>query len=438
MSLRAIFVAVFLSTTILLSSGRVLGEAVEMLRLSIGDAHVLEADFDLSDIIIGSDNVASVVLLSARSLAITPLAPGTSRLLLLDREGQRRRTVSVVVTENFVQLQAILEQVLGKDIITVQNVNGRPLLTGIVRDDLEATRVLDIAQSYSAEPVINAMTVADPRQVMLKVNIVELSRSAGRELGVTVQDNRLESGRPLPGALDRAFAVISGSLQINNQTVDLVLRALETKGLARRLANPTLVSVNGSTARFVVGGEVPVVTSDAEGRQNTVYRDYGVQLSFTPTVLPGRRVRLDIVPEVSDVDTTRGSATSPAFITRRVETTVELESGASFAIAGLLQSDSMRATRQFPWLADVPILGALFRSADYQNNQTELVVIVTPHLINDSSEKNIIADPTRRSRVATDAETFLLGAMESTDEMKRRFISGFGVTGPYGHILPEN
>lgn len=438
MSIRSFFTLISLVGVFVLVSERSEGQTVELLRLSMGDAHVLETEFDLSDIVLGSDNVASVALLSGRSLAVTPVAPGTTRLLLLDSDGQQRRAVSVVVTEDFIQLQTILDQVLGRGIITVRNVNGRPLLAGTIRDELEATRVLDIAQSYATAPVINAMIVADPRQVMLKVNIVELSRSGGRELGIQISDSGFNSGQPAPGVAERAFAVISGSLKINNQTVDMVLRALETKGLARRLANPTLVSVNGSTARFVVGGEVPVVTSDSEGRQTTVYRDYGVQLSFTPTVLPGQRVRLDIVPEVSDVDGTRGSATSPAFITRRVETTVELEDGASFAIAGLLQSDSMRSTRQLPWLADVPILGALFRSADYQNNRTELVVIVTPHLVNESSDANIIADPTQRSRIPSDAEVFLLGAIESNDEMKRRFKSGFGVTGSFGHILPGN
>jgi pilus assembly protein CpaC len=178
------------------------------------------------------------------------------------------------------------------------------------------------------------------------------------------------------------------------------------------------------------------VTTDKDGGNTTLYREYGVKLAFTPHVLANQTIRMQISPEVSEVDWSRRVNDNPAFVSRKVDTTIELKSGSSFAIAGLLQRDSVRSVRQYPWMGDIPILGALFRSSAYQNNQTELVVVVTPYLVNDASPQNIDGDPTTKSGAPSDLDTFVLGAVDSDKEMVRRFKSGFGVTGPYGHILP--
>lgn len=416
---------------------QIIASPVEVVRLTMGDARTIDLDFDLADVIMGSDTVANVAVLSSRSLVVTPLAAGTTRVLLRDPTGADRRTLSIIVTESFAQLQAILDEMNPGAAIQVRNVNGRALVSGLVADEAEADRVRDIAQSYSQGEVIDGLTIADPRQVMLKVNILELSRNAGKELGINLFRDPLGMG----GTNGVPFGVIERNLDFsingNPASVDLLMQALETNGLARRLANPTLVSVNGETAAFVVGGEVPISSVDADGKTATTYRDYGVKLAFTPKVLPGRTIRLNIRPEVSEVDWTRRVNDNPAFVSRKVETTVELTSGSSFAIAGLLQHDSVRSARQFPWLGNVPVLGSLFRSSAYQNNQTELVVIVTPYLVNESSAEAAQGDPTLQATLPSDAEAFLLGATESDDEMIRRFKSGFGISGPYGHLLPD-
>lgn len=410
--------------------------AVEVLRLSMGDAQVIDVDFDLADVIVGSEAVANVALLSSRSLVVTPVAAGTTRVLLRDAAGATKRTLSVIVSESYSQLQAIIGELMPGGAVEVRNVNGRAMVTGVVQDQAEADRILDIARSYSQGDVINALKISDPRQIMLKVNILELSRSGSKELGINIFSNP----QGMDGSNGTPFGVIERNINLsingNSANVDLLLQALETKGLARRLANPTLVSVSGSTASFVVGGEVPIVTTDADGNPVTDYREYGVKLAFTPQVLPNRTIRLTILPEVSEVDWTRRVNDNPAFVSRKVETTIELNSGSSFAIAGLLQRDSVRSARQFPWLGEVPILGALFRSSAYQNNQTELVVVVTPILVNGSSPENMRGDPTLQAGVPNDAEAFILGTIETDGEMTRRFQSGFGVTGPYGHMLP--
>lgn len=419
-----------------LHSRDVVAQAIEVMRLNVGEAQVLETDFDISDIIVGSETVATATLLSDRSMVVTPIGAGSTRILLRDREGRQRRSFSIVVSEDYDQLQSIINEVVPGGRIRVRNVNGRALVGGLVHDDAEAARILDIAQSYSTGDVINALQIADPRQIMLKVNILELSRSGGKELGI----NTFRNPQGMEGANATPFGVISQQLNLGSESdplrIDFLLQALESKGMARRLANPTLVAVSGSIASFVVGGEVPIVTT-TDGETNTTYREYGVKLAFTPQILPNRSIRLTILPEVSEVDWSRRVNDNPAFVSRKVETTIELSSGTSFAIAGLLQSDSVRSARQFPWMGDVPILGALFRSAAYQSNRTELVVIVTPYLVNQNSPQNIIGDPTLRVQDPSDAETFLLGDVESSDEMKRRFKSGFGVTGSFGHILPR-
>lgn len=411
--------------------------AVEVLRLSMGDVQVIDVDFDLADVIVASEAVANVALLSSRSLAVTPLAAGTTRVLLRDAAGVTRRTLSVIVSESYAQLQTIIDEVLPGSGVQVRNVNGRAMISGVVQDQADAARVLDIAKSYSQGDVIDALTVADPRQIMLKVNILELSRSGGKELGINVfrDPGGMDGVNGTPfGVIDRNIDIVAdGQLY----SIDVLLQALETKGMARRLANPTLVAVSGSTASFVVGGEVPILSTDADGATNTDYREYGVKLSFTPQVLPNRTIRLSIQPEVSEVDWTRRVNDNPAFVSRKVETTIELTSGSSFAIAGLLQRDSVRSARQFPWLGDVPILGALFRSSAYQNNQTELVVVVTPTLVGEGSPQNMRGDPTLQADAPSDAEAFILGSVEKSDEMVRRFQSGFGITGAYGHILPN-
>jgi len=419
-----------------LSGGMAQSSPIEVIRLAMGDSQIVELDFDLADVIVGSEAVASVAVLSSRSLVVTPVSAGTTRVLLRDSAGVERRSLSIIVTESFAQLQAILDDLLPAASIKVRNVNGRAMIQGVVADEAEAERVRDIAQSYSQGDIIDALKIADPRQVMLKVNILELSRSGGKELGINV----FRDPKGMSGSTGIPFGVIERNLKLsvngNEASIDLLMQALETKGLARRLANPTLVSVNGETAAFVVGGEVPISSVDAEGATSTTYREYGVKLAFTPQVLPGRMIRLNIRPEVSEVDWSRRVNDNPAFVSRKVDTTVELTSGTSFAIAGLLQRDSVRSARQFPWLGNVPILGSLFRSSAYQNNQTELVVIVTPYLVNEHSPEAKQGDPTLQGALPSDAEAFLLGAMESDDEMIRRFKSGFGVSGPYGHILP--
>ncbi|MCM2563363.1 type II and III secretion system protein family protein [Lutimaribacter sp. EGI FJ00015] len=410
------------------------------LNLSLGDTQVIDVDFDIGDVIVGAEAIANAVPLSNRSITLQTRAAGSTQIILREKDGTRATMLSVLVTENFGQLEAVFDELFSGNAVSVRNVNGRVLVSGTVPDEAQRTRMIEIASAYSSGEVVDALKVSQPRQIMLKVNILELSRSGGKDLNINLFRDPPSADSP-NGA---PFGIIQGNTTISGQSIDYLIQALESKGLARRLANPTLVSVNGATASFVVGGEVPITvfSTDAEtgastGVATAEFREFGVKLDFTPQILEDNRLRLEISPEVSEVDWNRRVDSNPAFLTRKVTTTVELQSGNSFAIAGLLQSDSVRSVRQFPGLGNIPILGALFRSASYQNNQTELVVVVTPYLVNKHSPQAIKGDPTAQSGQTNEADLFLLGTVEASDDMIQRFRMGFGVDGPFGHILPQ-
>jgi pilus assembly protein CpaC len=213
-----------------------------------------------------------------------------------------------------------------------------------------------------------------------------------------------------------------------------MINALEAKRLVRTLAEPNLTTLSGINASFLAGGQIPIRTVDGDGNITIEYRDFGVRLKFTPVVLEGDRIQIHLTPEVSDIGgfTTAGD---PVFNTRNLDATVELRDGQSFSVAGLLQSNTNMKQDQLPWLGDVPILGSLFKSSSFQKHDTELVVIVTPRLVQPSTPGQQVATPFDQTMPANDVEFFALGQMEVTPKMIDAFQSGAGVAGPYGFII---
>jgi pilus assembly protein CpaC len=286
---------------------------------------------------------------------------------------------------------------------------------------------------------------------MLEVRFVEASRSAGRDLGINwqaVQQNFQAGGSGVGVAVGGAsllsggapFGTVVGRLLGNGVQADALLQALEQRGVVRRLAEPNLTALSGDTASFLAGGEFPIPVASNLGVVTVEFKKYGVGLAFTPTVLGDGVINLKIEPEVSQIDPTTtitvGSITIPALIVRRANTTVELRDGQSFAIAGLLQSINTADQKQLPWLADVPVLGALARSASYQKKETDLVIIVTPRLVRPARPGDVLRTPLDTSKPANDAEFFLLGQAEMTVPMDRRLKGrSDGSAPPIGHIL---
>ena len=248
----------------------------------------------------------------------------------------------------------------------------------------------------------------------------------------------------ISGAAALPFGVALASLATKGGSLDVTLSALETKGLIRRLAEPDLVALSGDTASFLAGGEFPVPTAQSSGAGGvpiitTEFKPFGVKLTFVPTVLAGGIINLRLVPSVSELDFTQAVQTSgftiPSITKREARTTIELRDGQSFAIAGLLQARNQRDISQLPWIGSVPVLGALFRSAAYQQQETDLVVIVTPHLVAPSVPGQRLASPLDNYIPTNDVDFFLMGEMEQKKKFRDYITSGGDIQGPYGHMI---
>ncbi|MES0384926.1 MAG: type II and III secretion system protein family protein, partial [Hyphomicrobium sp.] len=303
-------------------------------------------------------------------------------------------------------------------------------------------------QNGSPRCFSNVMTVRAAQQVMLEVRFVEALRTAARDLGLA-WDAKTGRFKGMTGIAVTAAALPSGVLPLtaafpsgaipfgnfittlldNGNTVDSIIDALETKGLARRLAEPNLVTLSGNTANFLAGGEFPFPIQ-ADNFQTTIeFKKFGVGLAFTPTVLDNGQINLEIEPEVSDLDMSSGltinGTTIPSLIVRRASTTVELRDGQSFAIAGLIQTRHRKALNQLPWLGDVPVLGPLFRSSSYEKEESDLVIIVTPRLVRPAVPGQRLITPLDQKLASNDRDFFLRGKLEV----------GKHWDSPYGHII---
>jgi pilus assembly protein CpaC len=321
-------------------------------------------------------------------------------------------------------------------------------------------KAVAIAKQFGPD-VINSVDVLQPQQVLLEVRFIEATRQASRELGVQWNvfgdNNRVLAnvGNRLPptqlpltsasavnvaGVLSGTapFGVLVGRMISGGYQVDAIVNALEQKGLARSLAEPNLVALSGDTASFLAGGEYPVPVPSGLGTVSIEYKRYGVGLAFTPTVLSNGLINLRIEPEVSQLDTSRqvqvAGVSVPPLIVRRASTTVELRDGQSFVIGGLLQSVGQNALMQLPWVGDIPVLGALFRSAQYQKNETDLAIIVTPRLVRPLRPGDVARTPLDASLPANDIDLFLLGKTE-IPRPAARILEGVAPREFAGHVL---
>ncbi len=422
---------------------------------------------------IGSTDIADVMPITDHSIYVQGKKVGTTNISVFGPNNELAAVVDLEVTPDTETLKSKLDAEAGVNGVHVTSANGQVVLSGVAGDAMGAARAVEIAKGLSPDaPIVDAMSVAQSQQVMLKVRILEVDRSAGRDLGVNwyLAGNRasgstglgaLSTGAVLPGGgtglgISGTFpgagaaatpfgTLLANVVNTHGVEIDALLSALETRGLVRSLAEPDLISVSGQKASFLAGGQIPIPTLNAGtgGSGNTVsvqYQPYGVQLSFTPTVLASGVINLNLEPEVSEIDTsaapiTIGGTTVPILTDRKANTTVELRDGQSFAVAGLLQASSSNAISQVPYLGSLPVLGALFRSANFQKSETDLVIIVTPRLVRPATPSQSLATPFDRSEQANDVDFFLMGQLERKKKYFDYMANGGGVNGPYGHIL---
>jgi pilus assembly protein CpaC len=427
--------------------------------------------------VIGSPDIADVLAMSDRVIYIQAKKIGTTNISAFDADKHLIAVLDVEVTVDTQNLAAQIRGGTGATGIRVSSSNGQVVLSGEARDAATADRAISIARATTPNgPIINAMRISASQQVMLRVRFLEASRDAGRDLGVNwYMSNRqgdrgfntglgsaTQAGRTgQPGGLPvfQTLGTFAGSttsapfgvalanlVNSGSNTIDVLVTALETKGLVRRLAEPDLVALSGDTASFLAGGEIPVPSVQSTvGTTPTIsveYKPFGVQLTFMPTVLANGIINLRLTPSVSQLDFNNAVTVSgfliPALTKREARTTIELRDGQSFAIAGLLQNEGLRNISQVPWLGSVPVLGALFRSTSYQQNETDLVVIVTPHLVQPAAPGQRLATPYDEMLPSNDVDLFLLGQSEIRKRRKETLVIDNRVHGPSGYIMPAD
>jgi pilus assembly protein CpaC len=462
-------------------SGRAQGvQHVQNIVIAVNKSVTLTLPAPFSSAVVGSPDIADAMPMTDRTLLIQAKKIGSTNVSIYGDSAHLIKVVDVEVTLDTGGLQSKIRAVTGSNSIRVGTDNGQVVLSGTAIDAPTADQALTLAKSWSQNGVvINAIRVASPQQVMLKVRFLEVDRNAGRELGInwsaingsgtrgattglggltTATPQTCGPGGTCPpvgsGIFQTAGTLVGSSVgapfgtilaEIVNKGVqiDTLVTALETKGLLQRLAEPNLVALSGQTASFQAGGQIPVpiaVTSGIGVATPTIeFKDFGVLLRFRPTVLNNGIINLSINPEVSELDFTNAvtisGTTIPALTRRTATTTVELRDGQSFAIAGILQTDNNRDISQLPWIGSVPVLGALFRSAAYQKDETDLVIIVTPHLVQPLPPGAHVATPFDNTVPSNDADFFLLGEMEKRKQVTDYVSSGGDVKGPYGDMI---
>ena len=429
----------------------------ESIVVPLNRAIVLEADQSFAELSVANPGIADIATLSDRTIYVLGKTPGRTTLTLLGADGRLITNVNIVVNPDLAELKELINEIMPGEKIEIRAANDGVVVSGVASSARVLARVIELAHRYSGK-VSNLATVGGAQQVMLKVRFAEMSRSVAKGLSgsvattATTADTVTGTG-VVTGALLSTLVpsnattlgagtvgAISSVFNLGGTAVEVLMEALESKGLVRTLAEPNLVTVSGNEASFLAGGEVPIPVSSDGGTITVDYKPFGVQMQFTPTVIDGDLINLSLETEVSEIDLGNtvdigNDISLPTLTIRRASTVVEMKDGESIAIAGLLQDNFSDNISQVPWLGDLPILGALFRSTSYARDQTELVIIVTPHLVTPVDGSSLIL-PTDRVRIPTEGELFLLGKTSK----RRSGTTGAAVatqdfSGSYGYVL---
>jgi len=432
------------------------GTVTQRLTLSLNKAAIVQLDADARDVLVSSPDIVDAVVRTPRRIFLLALKTGQTNAFFFDANGHQLAALDIRVEKDVTDLSSMMRADMPKANIKVSALNDNVVLTGTVASAQESARAQDLAARFAGDPakVVNMLKVAASEQVMIRVRVAEMQRNIAKQFGIDLASAATIAGVPLAASSAQQFGLVGHALNdlsgfsagqtcatgVNPQATPNLpcvpgpnnlqgtLRALESVGLVHTLAEPNLTAVSGETAKFLAGGEFPVpVSRDRDGNVTIQFKQFGIGLSFTPVVLSAGRISLQVSTEVSELTNTgsftlQGSTntnglTIPALNVRRAQTTVELPSGGSFAIAGLMSHTSKQTIESMPGVKDLPILGALFRSRDYQNNETELVVIVSAYLVTPTAMANL-SSPTDGFVSAADPETLLLGRMNAIHDNK--------------------
>lgn len=442
------------------AAARSKGGSTGIFYVPINRSELITTKTDMAEVVITDPEVANVLVHGKRKVSVIGLAVGQTTLRIFDANHKLIRSMDIYVTYDLPAVRKALRQFLPNENIGVSMVNTRIALTGDVTSAAAATSAMEIATEFltgkrsnaeslrtvatdsASSPILNMMKISSGQQVMLRIRIGEAQRSAIKNLGVSLQAAGNSSlpfsigtgiGRTFAASSSATAAFSYGSYTLSSNTnsygflsgqtpgstgIGGTLEALERNGMVKILAEPNLTALSGEEAQFLAGGEFPIPVPQQGGTVTIEYKPFGVALKFTPYVLSPNRIRIQVNPEVSEVSSqnslvTSSGYTAPSIITRRASTTVELAPGESFMIAGLMRDDVNTSIDQLPGAGDIPVLGALFRSTAFRRNESELVISVTPYLV-DPVKGSDIKLPTDDYRPASFMDSIFFGALGAT------------------------
>jgi len=428
------------------------------LALGVGKSIVIDLPRDIKDVLVADPKIANAVVRSAQRAYIIGAAVGQTNIVFFDAAGQQIAAYDIAVKRDLNGVRAALKQTLPNADIQIEGVGDGVMLSGSVATPIEAQQAGELAARLVGGPdkVVNSIAVRGRDQVMLKVTVAEVARSIIKQMGIDLSASLnygnsvvtfnntnpfTANGQPLVGgnALTTAFG--------STPSVKATLRAMESAGVVRTLAEPNLTAISGEAATFIAGGEFPIPTgvtcqttaagSVGQCAPSIAFKKFGISLNFTPVVLTEGRISLHVMTEVSEVSNDNSINISgisvPSIKTRRAETTVEIPSGGSMAMAGLIQQQTKQAINGLPGLSTLPVLGTLFRSRDYANNQTELMVLVTPYVVRAVPQKDL-SRPDDGFAAAADPQADLLGSINRIYGVPGRVEPAQNYRGTYGFI----
>jgi pilus assembly protein CpaC len=433
------------------------------LALGIGKSVVIDLPRDIKDVLVADPKIANAVVRSAQRAYIIGAAVGQTNIVFFDSAGQQIAAYDIAVKRDLNGIRAALRQTLPNADIQIEGLGDGVMLSGSASSSIEAQQAGELAARLvgGAEKVVNSIAVRGRDQVMLKVTVAEVARSIIKQMGIDLSANLNYGTAVVNFSNANPFTAYGRALVANNATtasfgatpsVTATLRAMESAGVIRTLAEPNLTAISGESATFIAGGEFPIpagYSCDPTTHVCTTqisYKKFGISLNFTPVVLTEGRISLRVMTEVSELSndnsitlstavtaSTVNSVTIPSIKTRRAETTLEIPSGGAMAMAGLIQEQTKQAINGLPGLAQLPILGSLFRSRDYVNSQTELMVLVTPYIVRAVAQKDL-SRPDDGFASASDPQSDLLGSINRIYGVPGRVEPARNYRGTYGFI----
>lgn len=406
---------------------------VRSLQVGVGRSMIVDLSEDAQEIFVGEPKIANAIVRSARRIYLTTLTAGQTTIFVLGPNGRKIAVLEVTVGRDVEELDRLLKAAIPGNDIHVRTVGGSIILTGSVASAGDAQQALDISQGFISDgglalaggggngKVINSLLIRGLDQVSLRVTISEIRREVLKQLGISYSGTGAAAGAAFPTgvstlSLTNSKETATIGWMMGGEKLQATLNTFEQEGVSRTLSEPTVTAVSGGKAQFLAGGTIPLINgytcTGGTCNPTVAQQPYGVTLNFSPVVLSEGRIQLHIETTVNDIDTSKSiqlfGASVPGFLTRTNQTTVELPSGGSIVSAGLMSTQTGQTVSGLPGLMDVPVLGALFRSRDFQRQETELLIVVTPYIVHAVDPKDVVR-PDQNFMEASDPQAVFLG-----------------------------